>query len=79
MEVGRRLTAAKRVWIWNIPLWGVIVEYFAFALSLLILKCSLIHLEEQFDDFLASGAQGWMWHPARPFQFACLCDNMLTG
>lgn len=69
MEVGRRLTAIKRVWIWNIPPWGAIVEHFKLALSLLILKCSLIHLGEGFYDFLASGAKGWIWHRARPLQF----------
>lgn len=68
MAVGRRLTAIKRVCIWNIPPWGAIVEHFKFALNLLILKCSLIHLGEGFYDFLASGAKGWIWHPARPLQ-----------
>lgn len=71
IEVGRRLTVIKSVWIWNSPPLGVIVEHFKFALSLLILKCSLIHLGEGFYDFLASGAKGWIWHPARPPQF-CL-------
>lgn len=46
MEVGRRLTTIEGVQIWNIPPWGAIVEHFAFSLSLLILKCSLIHLGE---------------------------------
>lgn len=86
MEVGRRLTAIKRVRIWNIPPWGVIVEHFKFTLSLLILKCSLSHLGKGFYNFLASGAQGWIWHPARTLQFcmsswqhanrlACVCWN----
>lgn len=71
IEAGRRLTAIKRVGIWNSPPLGLIVEHFKSALSLLILKCSLIHLGEGFYYFLATGAKGWIWHSARPPQF-CL-------
>lgn len=79
MEVGRRLKAIKRVWIWNSPPLGVIVEHFKFALSLLILKCSLILLGEGFYGFLSSGAKGWVWHPARPPSCACLRGSRLAA
>lgn len=45
------------MWIGNSPPLGVIVEHFKFALSLLILECSLIHLEEGFYGFPATGVK----------------------